>query len=184
MRWEALFADLEAELAAAESMEIAAEVADRSRWEIGRLTLVDRLLASVGGSISISVAPGSALVGRLQAAGPDWLLLDETAHRSALVPLRAVRSLAGLSAYAVAPGSEGLLQSRLDLRYALRSLARGRADVVVVLVDGARLLGRIDRVGADFIEMSEHPPDEPRRPVAGGAGRIIPVDALGTVLSG
>lgn len=183
MRWEALFADLEAELAAAESMEIAAEVADRSRWEVGRLTLVDRLLATVGGSISISV-PGSTLVGRLRAAGPDWLLLDESAHRSALVPLRAVRSLSGLSAYAVAPGSEGLLHSRLDFRYALRSLARGRAEVVVVLVDGARLPGRIDRVAADFVEMSEHPADEPRRPVAGGAGRIIPLDALGTVLSG
>jgi hypothetical protein len=183
MRWQALFDDLEAQVEAAEAAELQAEVADRTRREVALLGLVDRLREGVGHPIALSVWGAGAVHGRLLDAGVDWLLLEESGGRESLVPLSAVLSVAGLGARSAVPGSDGEVGRRLDLRWALRGLARDRVGVAVVLRDGATLTGTLDRVGADHVDLAEHAPGEPRRAGAVRQVRTVPVTALALLRS-
>jgi hypothetical protein len=176
-----LFADLEAGADAAEWAELAAEVADRTRGEVGRLRMVDRLRAAIGHRVGLTLVGAPPLSGILREVGPDWLLLAETALPEVLVALPAVCGVGGLGALSAQPGSEGRVVAKLDLRYALRRLARDRARIAVTLANGAVLSGTCDRVGADFFELAEHAAGEPRR--AGAVRQVIMVPVSAFVLA-
>ncbi len=182
-RWDALFGDLEAELAAADAAELRSEVADRSRREYATLRLVDRLRPALGHTVSISVLADVAVTGRLTDLGSDWVLVAEAAG-SAVVPLPHIRSVAGLGAESSAPGSEGKVAARLDLRHALRRLARNRAEVVLTTVDRIALSGTLDRVGADFVEIAQHHPGQPRRKGSVRQVLTVPIAAIALVRAG
>lgn len=183
VRWQLLFDDLEGQLAAAETAELAGEVAELSRLEAGRLALGDRLAASSGAPLAVTL-PGAGVVrGTLLDAGVDWLLLDEGAGREALVPLAAVLGITGVGARTAAPGIGGEVGRRLDLRWALRGLARGRVGVVLGLRDGTSATGTLDRVGADHVDLAEHGAGEARRAAAVRAVRLVPLGALTLVRS-
>lgn len=182
-RWEALFADLEAELAAADAADLRNEVADRTRREHATLRLVDRLRPALGHQVRIALPAAAAVAGRLTDMGANWVLVDE-ASGSALVALTQVRSVAGLGAVSAAPGSEGRVTAALDLQHALRRLARDRVEVVVTTVDGSVLSGTIDRVGADFLELAEHEPGEPRRKGSVRQVLTVPLGAISVVRAG
>lgn len=183
MRWDDLFADLEGQLAAEAARELDAEVADRTRRETARLRLVDRLRAAVEDGVPVTVAvsglPAPA-EGTVTGVGPDWVLV-RTAAGEVLVHLAAVGWLVGLGPRAVEPGSEGPVEARFGLGPALRALARDRAHVRVVLVDGTAFGGTLDRVGADHVQLAEHPDDEPRRAAAVRQVRVVPFAALALV---
>ena len=183
VRWERLFADLEGGFDEAERAERAAEVAERSRAEFGRLVLADRLRAAIGEAVQLDVRRHGRVDGRVERVGPDWLLLAEAGGRQALVPLAAVQSLSGLGAWASEPGSEGVVAARLGLRHALRELARNRAGVTVVLSGGGVVTGTIDRVGSDFLEMGEHPLGEQRRAADVRRTRLVTLAAVVLVRS-
>jgi hypothetical protein len=51
MRWDALFADLEAQAEALERAERAAEVDERARIEVGALGLLERLRPAIGAGV-------------------------------------------------------------------------------------------------------------------------------------
>ena len=104
MRWDDLFRDLEAQLAAAAAAELDAEVADRARREAALLGLIDRARAATGHPVQVRVAGAGPVEGVLAEVGSQWLLLAETGGREVLVPLAAVVSLAGLRAWSEAPG--------------------------------------------------------------------------------
>lgn len=183
MRWRALFDDLEAQVEALAAAELQAEVADRTRREQGLLGLVDRLRESEGHPLAVTVWGAGAVHGRLLEAGPDWLLLEEPGLREVLVPLAAVLAVTGAGARTAAPGSEGEVGRRLDLRWALRGLARNRAGVSVVLRDGSAVTGTLDRVGADHVDVAEHAPGEPRRANAVRQVRLVPLTAIALLRS-
>jgi hypothetical protein len=156
-------------------------VADRSRHETAALRLVDRLRPVVGGSISLRVAGAGVLSGVLTAVGADWLLLADHGRREDLVASSAVLSIGGLAAQSAAPLSEGQVVARLTLAYALRGLVRDRAVVAVTLIDGSTATGTLDRTGADFVELAEHPAGEARRRDAVRAVRSYSLHALAVV---
>ncbi len=177
-RWDGLFADLEAQAVALEAAERAGQVEERVRIESGTLRLVDRLRSAVGRTIRIRCQAGISVDGTVRRSGSDWLLLDEGGGREALVPLRTVIELSGLSWTAAVPGSESVVESRLTLRSALRGLVRDRSAVQVRLVDARTLTGTLDRVGADFVELAEHAAGEPRRRADVRDVLVLPLAAI------
>lgn len=179
MRWEELFADLESQLAQHEAADLAAEVTDRTRREAGALRLCDRLAPARGSQLRLTVAGAGSAVGLLTDAGADWLLLEEPARGELLVAADAVLSVSGLSTASEVQSGE--VWRRLDLRWALRGLARSRSGVQVVLRDGSPWAGTLDRVGADHVELAEHAAGEQRRRAAVRQVVLLPVPGIAAV---
>jgi hypothetical protein len=178
-----LFADLEAQLVAAEAADLDSEVRDRTRRESGLVGLVDRVGGAHGQPLAVTVVGGGVQRGVLRDSGPDWLLLEQLAQAELLVPVHAVLGISGLRARTAPVGGGGQVARRLDLRWALRGLARNRTGVRVVLRDGSALGGTVDRVGADHVELAVHGQGESRRPGAVQDVRLVPLAAVSCVHS-
>ena len=127
MRWESLFSDLDAQMEELEASELASEVADRTRREVARFRLVDRLRPTFGHPVTVFTLGGGKLSGRVAGVGSDWLLVADDRRFETLVPLEAITGITGLGGLTASPGSEGKVAARLTLGYALRGIARDRA---------------------------------------------------------
>lgn len=181
MRWERLFSDLEAQLEQAEAADLASEVADRTRREASAVALVDRLLPAVGTQVVIGCRGAEPVAGVLSEVGPDWLLLAERDRGELLVSTAWVQSVSGIGRLTEVPS--GKVWRALDLRWAMRGLARSRVAVQVVLPDGVVWTGTLDRVGADHAELAVHAVGEQRR--AGSVEQVVllPVAQISLVRS-
>jgi hypothetical protein len=175
MRWERLFDDMEAQLDAASAAELAGEVAERTRYELSRVTLADRLLVWEGQPVALDLLGGAAVAGRLDRAAEQWVVVRQ-GSLPALVPLAAVVLARGLGA-PVAATRSGVLR-RLGLRAALRAVARDRSQVRIELVDGRAVTGTVDAVGADHLDLAQHPADEPRRAAVVRQVLTVPLSGL------
>ena len=149
MRWNDLFADLEAQMGAAENAQFQAEVQDLTRSERATVELAARLLSARGMAIALTLRDGEIVRGILVDAAAQWLLVGETGPQT-LVPLSAVVMVKGLP-----PRSTELseVDRRLGLGHALRALARDRERVIVDTGAGSAA-GLVGAVGADYIEVS------------------------------
>jgi hypothetical protein len=171
-RWEDLFGDLEAQLAAGRAEEARWDVAELTRAERARVLLADRMRAATGARLRVVVARDEALDGTVVEAAAQWLLLDVGSGRRAVVPVAAVRWVEGLGPH-VAPPS-GRLESALGLGHVLRALARDRV-VATVRTDAGTVAGRLDRVGADHLDVAVDSPQ--------GRRVTVPFAALLAVVS-
>lgn len=182
MRWERLFADLEAELEAADTAELESEIAERTRFERARLRLVDRLRGSVGQPVTVRVNGTEPLTGMIRAVGVDWLLVRPADGADRLVRLAALLDIVGLAPSSAARDSEGAVAARYSLAALLRGLARDRTVVTLTLVDGSSRTGTIEVAGADVVELSDRRHDEPGLGAPPGANRrAVPLAALALV---
>ncbi|GEA88619.1 hypothetical protein [Cellulomonas cellasea] len=172
MRWEALFADLEAQLGAARATEAAADVAELTRAERATVELGSRLRAAHGHVLTLR-SGAARVTGTVLDVAEQWVLLADGPARW-LVPTAGVTAVRGLPLHAApAPGA---VERRLSLGHALRAVARDRATVRVVL-DDEELSGRVDRVGADHLDLTVPDP----RP---GAVWAVPFRAVRAVRTG
>ncbi|MCU1511658.1 MAG: hypothetical protein JWM01_2358 [Arthrobacter sp.] len=164
MRWDALFTDLEAQLAASERLNLDAEIADRMRADAAGVELADRLRGSLGLRIGVQVSSGSVFEGTLSHAGSQALVLHDP-RNEVLIPYAAAVQYVGLSRLAVAEPSK--VRQRLGLANALRGLARDRTRLSVLAVRGAgtetTVHGVIDRVGRDHLDLAVTEYGEDRR---------------------
>jgi len=176
MRWNQLFDDLEAQWDAETRRDLDSEVADRTRRERATVGLYERLAASVGETVLVRLVSGRAVSGAIADVGQDWMLIRSD-RRPVLVPLAAAAAVSGLSERAT--GSP--VGKRFSLGYALRGLSRDRAVVTIEDVTGATTSGTIDAVGSDCFDLSEHAPDEPRRPENITGRRVVPFAAVVSV---
>lgn len=183
MRWDALFEDLEAQLAAGERLEFEAEVAERARADMAEVELADRLRGSLGLRIGIHLGTGTRLEGILRHVGSQSLLLDEPRHQL-LIPQSSAVRYSGLSRLAVTERSP--VRRRLGLASSLRALARDRASLTVLVAGGASesvLHGVIDRVGRDFLDLAVTEAGEERRAANVRETATIPFPALAALRS-
>jgi len=174
MRWELLFADLEALADATDRAAFEADVADRARSERAAVRLTERLRAHLGAVLALRLADRGRVTGRLVDVGADWLLLDDAG--SVLIPLAAVTVVEGLGR--ASAGEAGEVQRRARITVALRRLARDRAVVRVATLDGGIVVGTLDRVGADHVDLALHAQDELRRASAVRSVAVLPLAAI------
>ncbi len=170
VRWDLLFADLESQAAALQAAERDAAVDERTRIELSRIRLVERLLPAVDRVIRVSCRD-IVVNGTLARVGAQWLLVDEASGRQALIATAAITGVGGLDRYTAPAESMGLVESRLGLAHVLRGIARDRSGVQVDLIGGPAVHGTIDRVGSDFFELAVHDVGVARR--AGDVREII-----------
>lgn len=183
MRWNALFQDLELQLAEAGLLDLESEIAERSRADLAAIALGDRLRGSLGCHVGVHLGSGQVFAGTLTHAGSESLVIDEALHQ-VLIPYAAVGHYTGLGRYSV--GEASPVRRRLGLASALRGLARDRAGLTVLVAGRSRdlqLQGVIDRVGRDFFDLALTLPGEARR-----AGRVadvatVPFQALDALRS-
>lgn len=166
VRWENLFADLEHQLEEARRRDDDAELADRISGELLRVQLRHRLGASRGSPVDVHVLGAGTVRGVPSMVGVDWFVLAEPAGGEALVPIRSVLTVSGLTRR-VSQSSERTAVARLGIGHCLRGLARDQAEVTVRLVDGASLSGIVDRVGADHFALVASDAAERRSPARG-----------------
>lgn len=172
MRWEALFADLEAQLEAARASEAAADVAELTRAERATVELASRLRAAHGHVLTVR-SGATRVAGTVLDVAEQWVLLGDGLVRW-LVPVAGVTAVHGLPVHA-APAPRAV-ERRLSLGHALRAIARDRATVRVVL-DDEELTGRVDRVGADHLDLTVPAPHP-------GAVWAVPFRAVRAVRTG
>ena len=176
-----MFADLEAQLAAAGQAGLESEIADRQRGESAAIEFSDRLRSQVGLKLKVHLdIPAGVLTGELAQLGSGWLLLQAAAG-SHLVPLDAVRMVEGMNRFAVA--EEGNI--KLGLHAALRGLARDRYPVHLQLrgVQSGALYGSIDRVGRDFLEFAVLEAGLARRRENVSLAAVVPLRGIAAVSS-
>jgi hypothetical protein len=177
MRWDRLFDDLQAQLDADSVRELHLEVSDRTRRERAQVGLHERFVAHRGLGIEVRLLTGVVVSGTVADAGLDWLLMYERGERGSLVPFGAIVAINGLGSRAAA-GPAVATAKRFGLGYALRGLSRDRSVVSLADVSGSVTTGTVDAVGADALDLSEHPADLPRRAENVVARRVIPFTAI------
>ncbi|MDR7083073.1 hypothetical protein J2X01_002363 [Arthrobacter ginsengisoli] len=184
MRWDALFFDLETQVAASERLDLDAEIAERTRTEAAAVELADRLRGSLGLLVGVQLASGKMFEGILSHAGSQALVLDEPRHQ-VLVPYASAVRYLGLSRLAVAEQSR--VRQGLGLASALRGLARDRTGLGVLISGGSAgestLHGVIDRVGRDYFDLAVTGEGEERRAVNVRDLATIPFAALAGIRS-
>jgi hypothetical protein len=172
----ALFDDLEQQAEGLALTRRDDEVLDRLRDEYAEVDLLSRLHASAGREVVIGVVGGEAVAGSLSRVGSDWCLLENSGWGSApvetLVHLRLVTSVRGLDPGAQPAAARSVL-ARLGLTSCLRGLAEAGQTHTVRLVDGTSRVGRVARVGADFVELW-----------LDGTSVVVPLAAMAYVVSG
>lgn len=143
--------DLESQAEALYDAERGADLADRSRAEYASVTLASRLMASVGQEIGLVVRDVGPVAGTVERVADGWCEVARTGQQWVL-PLAAVVSVTGGSPRSV-PEAAWSPVARLRIGSALRRLADARAECRIHLLGGGGLDGRLERVGADFVEV-------------------------------
>ncbi|REE03466.1 hypothetical protein LG284_01860 [Citricoccus nitrophenolicus] len=181
MRWDGLFADLEAQLAQGHWQDTEAEAAEMTRGERSAIALIDRLRGAVGTPLALVLADGQRLELTLSTVGSTWIGGTDRSG-SLVVNLAAVSAIDSPLAVVAREPSPG--RRRLGIGSLYRSLSRARVALVVTGRDGQLLgEGTIDRVGLDHLDLAVHPRDEQRRGRNVRGLRVIPFDAVHLVRS-
>lgn len=180
MRWDDLFEDMEAQLAAQRYRDIEIEAADLTRAEYSVALLEDRCAAHIGARLRMRLTGALYIDGPVLSVGSGWVVVDDAGTQT-LALLGAVDWIEGLTLRRQSPEK----RRNLGVGHALRALAMARAVVRVHLRSGptAVIEGTVDRAGGDHFDVALHPHDEFRRQRSVQSVRAIPYSAISCVLA-
>lgn len=150
MRWDALFADLEAQAEAFEAEELQLRTAEAVDLERSRVVLADRLRAHIGKPVTMHCSNGQVLPVVIGTVGHNWCSGLQGAG-SCLVALSAVVAIDRLGFTAVSEAST--THRRLGMTAPLRRLAQDRAEVSVYTQAGEIARGVLHSVGQDHLDI-------------------------------
>lgn len=173
MRWHALFADLELQLAAAESQELRTQVSELTRAERTGLLIEDRLRAATGSPVTLWIGERQQR-GVVSSVGSGWVLLQDGA-REHLVLTAALVGVDGARLRGVS--SPPSVVRALGVGHALRAVSRDRSQVRLSTAAGT-WAGRVDAVAGDHLELGVVFEDS-GRPT--GETRLVPFAAVRVV---
>lgn len=190
MRWDALFADLDAQLQAQADQQFQAEVQQARELERSQLLLADRLRAhledqrSASEQLRVRLRGGRQVTCCLESVGADWIAGSAGVH-SLLIPLPAVlmvESLARTAAQEMSP-----TRRRLTIAAPLRALMNDRAGVAVFGegADGDAELaaGRLIAVGKDHLDVLAPAGDGQAPERQARSIRTVPLSAIALIRS-
>ncbi|WP_050760884.1 hypothetical protein [Aeromicrobium marinum] len=166
MRWDRLFADLEARAEGEDLDErdvLVSELLDGEWSGTGWNDLLD-------GAVVLDVAGLGRVEGVVRLATPTLVRLDVGTH-TLVVDLGAVRGL--VTDGSRRPAEIGPVTGRLGWGHVMRALAVDDAEVRVHRTDGAVLDGRVDVVGRDFVRLD----------AGGGRPVVVPFAAVAAIRS-
>ena len=172
VRWDDLFDDLEGQL----ERELHSEAADlrlhEERQRLEKLSLRTRLSnvarsAALGDPLRLRVVlvSGETLALRPTTLGRDWLAADlldaQNGRVQCVIPLSAIAGVLlteeqSLISLAVESDATGKLIERVGFPFVLRDLCRRRRTVDLDTRGGV-LVGTIDRVARDHLDLAVHP---------------------------
>lgn len=172
VRWDDLFDDLEGQL----ERELHSEAADlrlhEERQRLEKLSLRTRLSnvarsAALGDPLRLRIVlvSGETLALRPTTLGRDWLAADlvdaQNGRVQCVIPLSAIAGVLlteeqSLISLAVESDATGKLIERVGFPFVLRDLCRRRRTVDLDTRGGV-LVGTIDRVARDHLDLAEHP---------------------------
>lgn len=181
MRWDALFADLEAQLAGASLLAQESAVSERLRTDVAALELTQRLHSQTGRHLKVQVGLPGVFEGVLSHVGRGWVVL-QGGRSSAVVALEHAVFIEGMDRFSTVDAPV----ARLGLASAVRGLSRDRSAVRLYpagQLPAAAVDGSIDRVGRDFLELSVTPRGEPRRPANVRGVYAVPLRAVAAICS-
>ncbi len=149
MRWDEVFADLQAQFRAAQESESLAVVGELAEAEIASTTLADRWRAALGRELTLRLADGTDRQGTVRDVAQSWLVLAH-ANRRSLIPAHAVVWVRGLGPSA--PPATAV-ERALSLGHVFRAMAAQELEIVLHTSAGA-YRGRLARVAADHCDIA------------------------------
>ncbi|NLS10841.1 hypothetical protein HGQ17_12730 [Nesterenkonia sp. MY13] len=165
MRWDALFADLQAQWEDQRHQDLEAETVEAVEIERARMPLADRLRAHTGSSLQLELPSAGRIECEIGEVGSDWLS-GQHRGRSILISLDAVLAVHSLGWKAKPEAS--VARRRLSITSPLRALAQHREEVTVTTASaGPPVEGVLYAAGQDHFDLA----DQQRR-------LTIPVSAL------
>ncbi len=171
-RFEALLNGIAAEAEAADAAALDADIAEVERAARAESRVLDRLRGQA--RVTLEMVGGQLVTGLVAAVGRDVVVLAADDGDWA-VPLW------GISAV-VNPGdsarSARSMSERLGMLSVARAWSRQRSVVRIMRIGAPPLDGTVDSVGADYVELAEHDPGEPRRGEAVRRQVLIPLGAI------
>lgn len=171
MRWDELFAALEAEADDLDRRNRDADIADRTRMAQAQRSWLTRCGST---RLTVRVQGAGVVRGVPDRVTPEWLLLRTGGATDWVVSTAAVLSVGGL---AEASTPLRTPDERMTWTHAWRVLSRDRSEVGVVSRDGTTVRGVPVVVGRDYVELRGYDEGRP----ADRTTDVLPYAAIAAV---
>lgn len=160
--------DYEVQLSAVRQRNFEQDAQEVRRAEFAKVMMLDRFAAQLGQQLQVFTDDAQKWEGVLENLGMGWIQLSTSAE-SLLIPAVHINFWEGGTGFSTVDA--GSIQRKLTFAHALRAVVKSRENVRVYHVGRMMSEGVLERVGADFVELST-------RGNSLHKGRVIPLTSI------